>query len=547
MANELTYDDYKRRISIRDILKDAGYSFNRGDGSRYPTYSRRDSDGNNIKGDKFIITANGLCCFHPSEIRNYNIIGFIKAHPEMFSDYTPGMNLDLLVNKVCCRLLNEPMIQNRKKDLPTTPQEIKRKEFGMGGYTTQIWKGDDFESQKPFYPYFSSRGINRDTQRAFSDYFFITTTAGNCKSPTKRLSFPMRIPGSPKIVGLEMRGIPNNQGIAFKGMAQNTNATQGMWMASPDTDITKPGQINSIRDIYWFESAYDAMAFYQLYANKDDMKNSLFVSTGGSPSMQQFRGLLELTGKASHHLCFDQDLAGRLYAINFAIARSQKEYSTHIATVSDEDMGIAKVGQLIVENRKDNGERFTLNMDPFDFGRICSVLDINKPDMKDYLASLKDKSAVKSGDFDLLPSDSYSGKLYSEMESLSEALLSGEIFYGIPPEQQKVIRESFDKEYKELSNVFTNALIKDARAYRSPGGSTVYQPCPPAYKDYNDQLQNITKEDLEQREALSEKKQMTSEDIIESSLDGTDGIYEERSDSHEEEDTDQERKSHFRR
>ena len=442
MTDELTYDDYKRRISIRDILKDAGYTFNKSDGMRYPTYSRKDSEGKNIKGDKFIITANGLCCFHPSEYKNYNIIGFIKAHPEMFSDYTPGMNLDLLVNKVCCRLLNEPTIQNRKSKQPTTPQEVKRKEFNMCAYTTKTWKEDDFESQKPFYPYFSSRGINRETQRAFSASFFIATSVGYGKPQTRCLSFPMRIPGSPKIVGLEMRGIPNNQGISFKGMAQNTNATQGMWMASPDNDITKPGQFSSIRNVYWFESAYDAMAFYQLKANKEEMKNTLFVSTGGSPSMQQFRGLLELTGKASHHLCFDQDLAGRLYAINFAIARSQKEYITHIATLADEQAGIATAGQLVIENRKDNGERFTLNMDPFDFGRICSVLDINKPDMKDYLASLKDKSAMKSGDFNLLPSDSFSGRLYSEMESLSEALHTGEIFYGVPPEQRKAIRES---------------------------------------------------------------------------------------------------------
>ena len=145
MTDELTYDDYKRRISIRDILKDAGYTFNKSDGMRYPTYSRKDSEGKNIKGDKFIITANGLCCFHPSEYKNYNIIGFIKAHPEMFSDYTPGMNLDLLVNKVCCRLLNEPTIQNRKSKQPTTPQEVKRKEFNMYAYTTKTWKEDNFE------------------------------------------------------------------------------------------------------------------------------------------------------------------------------------------------------------------------------------------------------------------------------------------------------------------------------------------------------------------------------------------------------------------
>ena len=157
-------------------------------------------------------------------------------------------------------------------------------------------------------------------------------------------------------------------------------------------------------------------------------------------------------------------------------------------------------------------------------------------------------SAMKSGDFNLLPSDSFSGKLYSEMESLSEALHTGEIFYGVPPEQRKAIRESCEKEYKELYNVFTSALIKDIRAFRSPGGSTVYQPCSPRFKDYNDQLQNIPKQDSESVDLASGKKQMTSEDIIESSLDGIDGIYEERSESHEEEEaSDQERKSRYRR
>ena len=168
--------------------------------------------------------------------------------------------------------------------------------------------------------------------------------------------------------------------------------------------------------------------------------------------------------------------------------------------------------------------------------------------MKDYLASLKDKSVLKSGDFSLLPFDSYSGRLYTEMESISEALRSGEMLSGLPQDQQKSIRDSCEKEYKELSSVFSGALVKDVRAYRSPGGSTVYQPCPPLFKDYNDQLQNIPKQDFESAEVTSEKKQMTSEDIIESSLDGIDGIYEEHSESHEEEeDADEERKSHYRR
>lgn len=69
---ELTYDDFKNKLSIQDVLIDAGYTLNRRDGLRYPSYVRLDSEGRRIRGDKFIVTANGLCCFQPPTRKNYN-------------------------------------------------------------------------------------------------------------------------------------------------------------------------------------------------------------------------------------------------------------------------------------------------------------------------------------------------------------------------------------------------------------------------------------------------------------------------------------------
>ena len=112
---ELTYDDFKNKLSIQDVLIDAGYTLNRRDGLRYPSYVRLDSEGRRIRGDKFIVTANGLCCFQPPTRKNYNVISFIKEHPEMFSDYTAGMDKDRLVNLVCNRLLNNPIEEREKK------------------------------------------------------------------------------------------------------------------------------------------------------------------------------------------------------------------------------------------------------------------------------------------------------------------------------------------------------------------------------------------------------------------------------------------------
>lgn len=63
---DLTYDDFLQRLNIQDVLIDAGYHLNRRDGLRYPSYVRLDSEGRRIRGDKFIVTQQGKCCFKHS-------------------------------------------------------------------------------------------------------------------------------------------------------------------------------------------------------------------------------------------------------------------------------------------------------------------------------------------------------------------------------------------------------------------------------------------------------------------------------------------------
>mgnify|MGYP004576308323 CR=1 FL=1 len=87
--NELTYNDFLQRLNIQELLVDAGYQLNKRDGLRYPSYVKVDSHGQRVRGDKFIVTGNGKCCFQPPEQKNYNVIGFIKEHPTLFDDYKP--------------------------------------------------------------------------------------------------------------------------------------------------------------------------------------------------------------------------------------------------------------------------------------------------------------------------------------------------------------------------------------------------------------------------------------------------------------------------
>ncbi len=309
--NDLTYDDFIHRIDIQDVLQDAGYQLNRRDGLRYPSYIRLDNEGKRVRGDKFIVTANGKGCFQPPRQKVFNVISFIKEHPEKFADYHAGMDKDRLVNLVCNRLLNNPIISNRAAKPLSETKAVKP--FNLNDYDIHRFDTQDRVSQRKFYPYFKHRGIDLYTQYAFNKHFVLATKHRTDGLSFANLSFPLVKPNDDKVIGFEERGRPRLDGTgAYKGKAEGSNASEGLWIAN----LTgKP--LSQAKEILWFESAYDAMAEYQINPAK-----TVFVSTGGTPTEKQMRGMLAATPNARHYLGFDKDTAGRQFADNFkAIAK----------------------------------------------------------------------------------------------------------------------------------------------------------------------------------------------------------------------------------
>jgi len=308
---ELTYDDFLRRLDIQDVLIDAGYCQNRRDGLRYPSYVRIGSDGRRIRGDKFIVTQQGRCCFQPPHQKVYNIISFIKEHPQLFAEYSAGMAPDRLVNLVCNRLLNHP-IENREARIIRPARDIRP--FDIGNYDLHRFDPQDRATQKKFYPYFKSRGIDLYTQYAFHRNFCLATKKRDDGLRYTNLAFPMTLPKDPeKTVGFEERGRACADGSSgYKGKAEGSNSSEGLWIASP---AGMP--LSEAKHVYWFESAYDAMAYYQLHqAQNKELRKAVFVSTGGNPTATQMRGVLAVTRPAEQHICFDTDLAGMDFTRN---------------------------------------------------------------------------------------------------------------------------------------------------------------------------------------------------------------------------------------
>ena len=432
---KLTYDDFKQRLNIQEVLVDAGYTLNRRDGLRYPSYVRLDSTGRRIHGDKFIVTANGQCCFQPPTHKNYNIIGFIKEHPEMFSDYTPGMDKDRLVNLVCNRLLNNP-IEDRETKIVTERQQ--QADFNLEDYTLHKFEGGDKNTHKPFYPYFKSRGLNLATQFAFRKDFFIAERQGTDGKVYRNLAFPMTIPGKDEtIVGLEERGRKKPDGTSYKGIAKGSNASEGLWLSSPEAT-----KLQDAKRVFIFESAYDAMAFHQLLMGKDsnldaqakkELSHGVFASTGGNPSSRQLEGLIQTAKDATFHVYkdFNEEL---------------------LANIARRDNPLAK--ENVKEELREYVESFRKHPDD-----IPSVKDVLHPN---------------DSQIDLLPKSLW--QLYAHYETLYEDAYTMQHSRMVAPEDKEGIKakaieagETFRKELADALGVKEETEAEDEEKKVSAG------------------------------------------------------------------------------
>lgn len=91
--------------------------------------------------------------------------------------------------------------------------------------------------------------------------------------------------------------------------AAGTNSSSAAWVA----DLSG-GKGELVRSVFFCESAFDAMAFYQM--NRARLGNNItLVSLGGAFSDRQVTGVMERFPNARAFDCFDNDLAGRIYAL----------------------------------------------------------------------------------------------------------------------------------------------------------------------------------------------------------------------------------------
>lgn len=123
-------------------------------------------------------------------------------------------------------------------------------------------------------------------------------------------AFPYHIPGQEAICNFEMRN------YKYKGHCAGGNKVNAVWVAQFSKEPW------DVEFVYLFESAIDAMSFYELNSSVlvSRLPNVAFVSTGGSLTRAQIIALREHFEAARFVCCYDNDESGVRYDITTACA-----------------------------------------------------------------------------------------------------------------------------------------------------------------------------------------------------------------------------------
>ncbi|MDR2126821.1 MAG: DUF3991 and toprim domain-containing protein [Prevotellaceae bacterium] len=219
------------------------------------------------------------------------------------------------------------------------------------------------------------RKLDRQTVADFLPFIRIVENKG-----FKNIAFPFTIADRDNTVrGYELR----NKG-GFKSFSAGGDKVNAAWIADFSTNKA------DVDKLYFFESAIDAMSFYELYKNRLDVNNSVFVSTGGYPCVEQFVHIFNAyPDNAKIYGCHDNDMHGHIFDVTLACV---------------------KAGQVCQKNKQDgavefvtNGKRFILQNDKINLKNFLQKADfptevkaLKPKNGKDWNEVLKNKGIISA-------------------------------------------------------------------------------------------------------------------------------------------------------
>ena len=295
----------KDKVGIDDVAYSLGYRVNRKAGvGKYVEMVLLDD--RRLHVDTIVIR-------HPKDKPNQSyfrhngrgggdVISFIIENLGSFND--PGQTQWDKAGHVMSRFANEP-VEETADGKYLEKMGYRQEPFDPSRYDVQPLT----EHLKNGMNYMLPRGFSEETVRTFAP--FIVRLKDNQSENFKdyNLAFPYRVAGNEEVVGYEIRGYNK-----FKSKATGSNSTTAAWIV----DMAAHENPMAVQNVYFAESAYDIMAFWQANRMKLDRETSVFVSIGGTFSDLQISTIMKHYERANAVDCFDNDLPGRVYSLRMA-------------------------------------------------------------------------------------------------------------------------------------------------------------------------------------------------------------------------------------
>lgn len=293
---QVNFRELKSRVGVDDVAYALGYRLDRKAGvGKYielvlgDNLNRRDTIIVSNRRDKAAQT------FFRRDGSKGDVVTLIRENLNSFN--VSGKDDWQKVAKVMARFANMP-----------EPEYKEDREYVKASTVSHIFDESRYEVKsvdpKRIPRIFSQRGISDESVRRLAPFMSLIRDTRNENFDGFNIGFPYTESAESGIKGYEIRGLGG-----YKSKAAGTNSSSAAWVA----DLSD-GKSYLVKSVFFFESAFDAIAFYQV--NKAQLNSNIaLVSIGGTFSDKQITGTMDRFPNARAFDCFDNDVAGRVYGL----------------------------------------------------------------------------------------------------------------------------------------------------------------------------------------------------------------------------------------
>lgn len=293
---KVNFKELKARVGVDDVAYALGYRLDRKAG--IGKYVEMVLGNGKDKRDTLIIS-------HPSDKSSQtffrrdgsrgDVVTLIRENLHTF--LVSGKDEWQKVAKVLARFANMPEPEYRE-DLEYIKAARSAAVFDASRYEVKPLNSERIPGL------FAQRGISEETVRELAPFIVLIRDRHNGNFEGFNIGFPYTNEMSEEAKGYEIRGYGG-----YKSKAAGSDSSSSAWVAN-----LSQGNPEDVKQVYFCESALDAMAFYQ--ENKMQLHTDMaLVSLGGTFSDRQVTGVMSRFPHARAFDCFDNDLAGRIYGL----------------------------------------------------------------------------------------------------------------------------------------------------------------------------------------------------------------------------------------